>query len=160
MTVTRWRSTFADLRSLRAVLIVRHRAGRDVHDDLVSRYCCSGDLQTVEYEVRCAREQFGVFVAEWLALGPVADHHRFAPGDRCDLAAGGEAGAAAPGQPGPVEHGHQRRSGRFGQRAEPLLVFGQARAVRREQTCRRRFRACRRDVVMGASDVRVPAYSV
>ena len=89
----------------------RHRAGRNVHDDRVSRHCCGGDVQTVEYEVRCAREQFGVLVAEWFALGPVADHHRLAAGDRCDLASGGETGATAPGQSGPVKQGHQCRSG-------------------------------------------------
>ena len=110
-TVTRWRSTFADLRSLMAVLIARHRAGRNVHDDLVSRHCGGGDVQAVEYQVRCAREQFGVLVAEWFALGPVADHHRLAAGDRCDLASGGETGATAPGQSGPVEQGHQCRPG-------------------------------------------------
>ena len=73
-------------------------------------------------------------MAEGLALGSVADHHRFAPGDRRDLAAGGETGATAPGQSGPVEHGHQMSFRPIRASAsEPLLVFGQARAVRREQ---------------------------
>ncbi len=31
--------------------------------------------------MRCAGKQFGILVAEWLALGPIADHHRLAAGD-------------------------------------------------------------------------------
>ncbi len=107
----------------------RRGARWHVQEDLVGTYCPAGDLQAVEDKVGCSSHQHRVLSAEWLAFGAVAYHHRFAAGNRCELAAGRETGAPAAGQTCPVERRQHRLGDGLGQRAE----FGVMRLERR--TC-------------------------
>jgi hypothetical protein len=89
------------------VLHRRYHARWGVDEDLVSGRRCGGDVQAVEDEVRSLGEQQRILAAERFAPGAIPDHRRFTPSHLRDLAAGWEAGAAAPGQSRLVKRRHQ-----------------------------------------------------
>ena len=133
MTVTRWRSTFADLRSLSAALIVTTARDGMYMTTLSAETAAAATSRPSSTRCGARESSCASLRLKGSPSAPLPITTGYAPGDRRELASGGEAGAAAPSQPGAIEPGDQIRCCRFGQRAELPLVFGQPGAARCEQ---------------------------